>query len=62
MPVVAVAVAVAVAVLFTVMHTDTSPDELFHLESILSRVSQFHVAEKKPAQLPNPDQVTSLCD
>eukprot|EP00775_Hariotina_reticulata_P006373 gene6373-6605_t len=34
----------------------TSPDELSHLESILSRVSQFHIAEKKPAQLPDPDQ------
>lgn len=35
----------------------TSADELDHLEAVISRVCQFHVAESKPLQVPGPDQV-----
>lgn len=41
-------------------HAGTPADELEHLESVLGRVSQLHVAEKKPAQLPDAGDVSEL--
>lgn len=35
----------------------TPGDELDHLEGVISKVCNFHVAEKKPVQVPGPDQV-----
>lgn len=37
--------------------TGTDPEELDHLESVLNRVCQLHVADTKPMQVPGPDQV-----
>lgn len=35
----------------------TPADELEHLEGVMSRVCNFHVADSKPMQVPGPDQV-----
>lgn len=38
-------------------HAGTPADELEHLEGVMSRVCNFHVADSKPMQVPGPDQV-----
>lgn len=38
----------------------TPTDELEHLDSVLGRVSQLHVAEKKPKQVPDAGDVSRL--
>jgi hypothetical protein len=35
----------------------TPGDELEHLEAVVGRASQLHIAEKKPVQVPDPGQV-----
>lgn len=43
--------------LFVYVPAGTHRDELDHLEGVISRVCNFHVAESKPVQVPGPDQV-----
>ncbi|KAF6253495.1 hypothetical protein COO60DRAFT_1628212, partial [Scenedesmus sp. NREL 46B-D3] len=41
------------------LRKSTPADELEHLEAVVGRASQLHIAEKKPMQVPDPGQVVS---